>query len=155
MSTEIDRIVGELPIEHLAAQVGESPDAVRAAATQAMPMILGGLQQHAENPQLHSLVDAHAAGTASTAPSQDMVDQFVGTQARGFADSNPLVKKLMPYLLPLVVSVVAKRVGGKNAGAMGAVLSTVLAGAAGGMGGTSSGSTGSILSKIVKSVFRR
>ena len=46
----VDDILGALPAEQVAQQVGASPDEVRTAATAVLPALLGGLQANAGDP---------------------------------------------------------------------------------------------------------
>lgn len=174
--SDVDEILSSLPIDKIAAQVGEDPEAVEDAAAAAIPALLGGLDANADDPAgAASLLDAlgqHA--DKSTDPAEiDAADGekiaahiFGGNQEQviqqlgGTGVSSSLVKKLLPILAPIVLSWLAQRVlGGKGGstakggdqGGLGGILGEVLKGAvAGGGGGKGSvPNAGSIISDVL------
>ncbi len=174
MTSEIDQILSQLPLDQIGAQVCATPEAVKQAAYTVVPALLSALGANAADPAkasaLLGALDEHAErdpATVDTAeaekiaahilgPDQDAaLSQFSGHQFAG-GTAGTLTKKLIPILAPIVLSYLAKRVGGKGAGALGAVLGTILAGAASGTGtSTKTSSTGSIFSKILQSILGR
>ena len=48
--TAIDDILGKLPIQQLAAQLGSDPDTIQQAAGEAIASLMGGLQQNSTQP---------------------------------------------------------------------------------------------------------
>ncbi|MEZ5096934.1 MAG: DUF937 domain-containing protein [Nocardioides sp.] len=48
--SDLDALLAALPIDQLAAQLGEDPVAVRQAAGVALPALLGGMQANAQDP---------------------------------------------------------------------------------------------------------
>lgn len=168
----IDQIIGQLDLAKVSAELGEDPHEVRKAAYAAVPMLLGGMQANAQDPQkqvgLLGALDEHAQrdpASIDTSEGQKIATHLVGDPDQavrtlgatgGTGAGADLVKKLLPYLAPIVLGVIAKKVGGKNAGALGTVLSSVLAGAASGTGaGTSRSTGGSVLTKIIEALFRK
>jgi hypothetical protein len=158
--SDVDEILSSLPIDKIAAQVGEDPEAVEDAAAAAIPALLGGLDANATDPAgAASLLDAlgqHA--DKSTDPADiDAADgekvaahifggnqEQVVSQLAGTGVSSTLVKKLLPILAPIVLSWLASRVlGGKGGaaapsadqGGLGGILGEVLKGAVQGGGG--------------------
>lgn len=125
--SDIDRLLQQLPTDAIAAQLGEDPASVDAAARAALPALFGGLQANAANSageasllealQQHdpSLVeggiDLNAVdtrdGEAIThhifGPNEDEVVNRLGAAGGGGAGS-ALVKKLLPILAPIVLS---------------------------------------------------
>lgn len=173
--SDVDEILSSLPIDKIAAQVGEDPEAVEDAAAAAIPALLGGLDANATDPAgAASLLEAlgqHA--DKSTDPADiDAADgekvashifganqEQVVNQLAGTGVSSTLVKKLLPILAPIVLSWLASRVlGGKGGaaasgdqGGLGGILGEVLKGAvAGGGGGKGSvPNAGSIISDVL------
>lgn len=172
----IDEIRDTLPIDQLAAQLGEDPAAVEAAVDAAIPALLGGLAANAEDPagaaSLAGALDQHGPELASGPVDLSQIDQVDGAkisgnifgaqedqvvaQLGGVGGSSSLVKKLLPILAPIVLSYLAKQLGSKggsgqsaDSGVLGSILSQILTGAA--QGSTSSGSAnmGSILSDVL------
>ncbi|WP_109506513.1 DUF937 domain-containing protein [Nocardioides speluncae] len=174
--SDVDEILSSLPIDKIAAQIGEDPEAVEDAAAAAVPALLGGLDanagdpagaaslleaigQHADKSIDPSDVDAadgeKAAAHIFGGNQEQVVNQLAGTGV-----SSTLVKKLLPILAPIVLSWLAKRVlGGKggaaapsaDGGGLGGILGEVLKGAVqGGGGGRGSvPNAGSIISDVL------
>lgn len=172
---DIDALRASLPIDQLAAQVGEDPDDVRRAVDVALPALFGGLKANADDPggeaSLAEAVGEHDAAVATEpidladvdpadgeritahifGAQQDQVVQQLG--ATGVSSS--LVRKLLPLLAPIVLSYLAKQLGSKGGagggGVLGAVLGSILSGAAQGAGGSSrsSGGLGDILGGVL------
>lgn len=164
----IDDILAQLPIDRLAGELGVTPDEVETAAATALPALLGGLAANAEDPAgaasieealgqhpptlIEGGVDLSQVDTADGAriashifgDRQDQVVQQLGGIEGG---GGALVKKLIPILAPIVLSYLAKQVGGRagqqgSGGLIGTVLEEVLRGATQGSSrrGTSAGS---------------
>jgi hypothetical protein len=167
---DINELRASLPIDQIAARLGEDPDAVRQAVDVALPALLGGLRANADDPggeaSLVEALDQHDAQVATPpvdladvdeqdgqritahifGAQQDQVVQQLGATGAG----SGLVQKLLPILAPIVLSYLAKQMGAKGGaaaggGVLGSILSSILAGAAQGTGGPSgsSGSSGS------------
>ncbi len=161
--TSLSDLRASLPIDQIAARLGENPDAVRQAIEVALPALLGGLQANAADPAgATSLVEAlgqHGEEVATPpidvtevdaqegekitahifGAQQDQVVQQLGSTGAG----GSLVRKLLPILAPIVLSYLAKQMGSKagagaGTGALGSILSSVLAGATQGEDGNRS-----------------
>lgn len=171
----VDEILASLPIDQLAASLGESPAAVEQAAYAALPALLGGLEANAQDPageaSLAQAVSQHDAGLASGTVDLSRVDVADGQkitrhifgaqedqvvhQLGGVGGSSGLVGKLLPILAPIVLSYLAKQMqsqqGDGGGGVLGGILSQILAGAAQGAGGRSSAAPdmGSILGDLL------
>lgn len=172
--TSYAELAAALPIDQIAAQVGEDPDAVRRAVDVALPALFGGLEANTQDAggaaSLLSALDQHdgelASGTIDASQVDtadgaaitrhvfgDQTDQVVSRLGASEGVESGLVKKLLPILAPIVLSYLAKQMGGKDSGALGSVLSTIIAGALQGTGQTSSGSGASAAGKGVGSIL--
>lgn len=170
----VDEIAANVPIDQLAAALGEDPAAVEQAVYAALPALLGGLEANAQDPageaSLASALSAHDNDLASAPVDLSQIDvgdgakitshifganeEQVINQLGGVGGSSGLVKKLLPILAPIVLSYLAKQFGQKGGaaaggGVLGQILSQILAGAAQGAGPSNSTSAGSILQDIL------
>ncbi len=134
-----DDILGSLPLDQIAHEVGASPEEVEQAASAAIPALLGGLQANAEHDagatSILGALAQHDGGLLDGGVDLDRVDRADGAQiashifgsneeqvysalggssAAGAAGS-ALVKKLIPILAPIVLSYLAKQVLGGRA----------------------------------------
>lgn len=152
----VDEILQNLPIDQIAQQLGEDPQAVQQAAQAAVPALLGGLHANAQDASgATSIVDAlgqHDNGLLDGGVDLDQVDQAEGQKiashifgsneqqvysALGGGSADSLVKRLIPILAPIVLSYISSKVikGGGSGGAGGSldsILKDVLNGALGG-----------------------
>ena len=155
----IDDILANLPLDDLAAQLGEDPAAVRSAVETALPALLGGLQANAQDPgaadSLAQAVQQHDNDLGNGPIDLSQIDASEGAKIAGHIFGNNqeqvisqlggvggnvsggLIQKLLPMLAPVVLAYLAKQVGSK-AGAGG------LASAAGG------GIIGTVLNEVLK-----
>ncbi|GAA1389331.1 DUF937 domain-containing protein [Luteococcus peritonei] len=172
----LNDILNTLPINQLAEQLGAEPQQVEQAAVPAVTSILGGLTQNAQDPQGElSLAEALNQHTESPLQAGDQValDQVdtnegekilghvFGNQTEGVAQalssqagvSDALIKKMLPILAPIVLSYLAKQLGGSNSAA-GNILGQVLGGA-GQQAGTqaNTGILGGVLSQVLGQVL--
>ena len=163
---DLDDLRASLPIDQIAARLGEDPDAVRRAVDAALPALLGGLRANAEDPggeaSLAEALQQHDTAVATPPVNLDDVDEQDGEQitrhifggqqeqvvqqlgSTGVGSS--LVQKLLPLLAPIVLSYLAKQMGAKGGaaaggGVLGTILSSILTGAAQGSGGSSRSSS--------------
>lgn len=170
-NSAIDEIASSLPMDQLAARLGEDPAAVEQAVYAALPALLGGLEANAQDPggeaSLASALGQHDNDLATPPVDVDQVDTADGEKITRhvFGDqqdqvvhqlgatgaSGDLVKKLLPILAPIVLSYLAKRLASSPAGqgALGGILSQILAGAVQGSGGRGGANTGSILGDLL------
>ena len=172
--TDLDELRASLPIDQIAARLGEDPDAVRRAVDVALPALVGGLQANAQDPGGEaSLVEALGQhDTRVATPPVDLADvdeedgqrmtahifgaqQDQVVQQRGSTGAGRgLVQKLLPILAPIVLSYLAKQMGAKGGaaaggGVLGSILSSILGGAAQGAGGSSRSSSSGGLSDVL------
>ncbi|MFC6153522.1 DUF937 domain-containing protein [Nocardioides yefusunii] len=158
----LDDLVSRLSIPDLAARLGSDPAKTREAVTVALHALLGGMSANVHDPageaSLARAVAQHPPLDAVTVGDVDPTDGEAITQ-HVFGDAREqvvqrlggingldkgLVTKLLPILAPLVMSYLAKRVGGAAAGnsaaSGGGVLGQVLQSAL--RGAESSGASG-------------
>lgn len=135
----LDDIMGALPVDQLATQLGADPAQVRAASAAVLPALLGGLQANATGGGADSLLQAlgqHDNDLLSGGLDLDRIDTRDGaaiaghifgshedavvTQLGGLGASgtgggvgSALIKKLIPILAPIVLSYLANQVFGK------------------------------------------
>ena len=160
-SPGLDELAQSLPIDEIAARIGEQPDDVRRAVDVALPALFGGLQANAADPGgAESIAEAlgqHDAEVASRPISLADVDPADGERITAHifgaqrdevvnrlgsqGASSDLLRKLIPILAPIVLSYLAKQAGGRggSAGILGTILASILGGAAQGTSGSGSG----------------
>lgn len=155
----VDEILQQIPMGQLASQLGVDEQTAGAAASQAIPALLGGLHANAQDPggaaSLEGALGNHSAGLIDGGVDLGQVDQGDGQKIvsnifGGHSDNvaetlgsnlggggqSDLIKKMLPILAPIVMSYLAKRLGGgTGGGAAGGLLGSLLGGAAGGGGG--------------------
>jgi hypothetical protein len=169
--SDLQSLLASLPIDQLAAQTGESPDAVRQAADVVLPALLGGLQANADGGGAASLLEAlgqHAdrdAGAVDPSEGAQIASHIFGanqdqviSQLGSTGVSGGLVQKLIPLLAPIVMAWLAKQLGNKatapaggSAGTdiLGQVLGQVLGGSTGGTSGGAGGLLGQVLGGLL------
>lgn len=133
----LDQLMNSIPTAQLAQAVGEDEATTRAAVQAALPALLGGLSANANNPagaqSLLGALDQHQAGLADDIQ-LDAIDANDGEKILGHvfggntdavvnqlgglggAQTGSLVRKLLPLLAPIVLSWLAKQVGGAMSG---------------------------------------
>ncbi len=131
----VEDILSALPIDQIAQQVASDPALVQQAASVAIPAILSGLQANASDPSgAGSLLDAltqHSGDLFGGSMSLDQIDVNDGAKAAGhiFGDNqdqvinqlgstgvgSQLLKKLLPILVPIVLSYIVKQMSAKGA----------------------------------------
>lgn len=148
MNTEIQDLLSKLPIDAIAARVGEDPAAVRAAIENLLPTLLAGMGANAQDPagrdSLASAVVNHDPSLVEGDVAVDAIDEADGakiashvfganteevtTQLGAISGGSGLVRKLLPILAPLVMSWLAGRMrqGGDTTGSTGGLLEQVL-----------------------------
>jgi len=152
----VDEIMQQIPLSQLAGQLGVDEQTAGAAAQQAIPALLGGLQANAQDPagaaSLEGAIGNHSPGLieggvdlsqVDTNDGQKIVSNIFGQHQDGVAQTlggnlggqGDLMQKLLPILAPIVMSYLARRMGG---GAGGGMLGSLLGGALAG-GGTQGG----------------
>ncbi len=163
----VDDLLTQIPMGQLAGRLGVDEQTAEQATRQALPALLGGLHANAQDPggaqSLSQAIGQHDNGLLDGGVDIDQVDpadgdrivQNVFGDARGQvvnqlggvggAGGSDLVAKLLPMLAPIVMSYLAKRLGGAGgagtaapeagAGGLGDVLGSVLGGGASQGGG--------------------
>lgn len=142
----IDDVILTLPIDQIAARIGEDPSAVQQAVHSLVPALFGGLEANAKDPageaSLNEALGQHSAELSSGAIDVGQVDQAEGEkitrhifgdntdqvvqQLGGVSGGSSLVAKLLPILAPIVLSYLAKQMGNTTSASTGGLLSTVL-----------------------------
>lgn len=179
--SDVDDLLGQLPFDQIADELGVTPDQARAASAQALPALLHGLAANADDEAgaasigealgqhapLQGTADLGRVDTADGAKivghvfgdnADAVVDQLAGTQqAAGL--SPDLTRKLLSILAPIVLSYLAGKLTGKlggNAGGLGAtVLQEILKGSLGGGSADKGGSAGDILGDLLGGLLGR
>lgn len=133
-----DEILGALPIDQLAEQLGADPGQVEAASAAVLPALLGGLQANAADGGGESLLEAlgqHNNGLLTDGLDLSAINVEDGAAIAGhiFGDQqdavasqlgglgvagqgglgSALIKKLIPILAPIVLSYIANQIFGK------------------------------------------
>lgn len=150
----IDDILGQISLPQLASKLGTDEQTAESATRNALPALLGGLQANAQDPDgeasLQEALGQHDSSLVDGGVDLDQVDHGQGQQilgnifggnagavtnqlgGMGGGGQSDLMQKLLPMLAPIVMSYLAKQMGGgAGAGGMGGMLGSVL----GGMGG--------------------
>jgi hypothetical protein len=152
--TELQDILGHIPIEQIAGMLGTDQETAKAAVEAAVPTLLAGMHNNAQAPDgaasLESALSQHQDGLVDggvdvsqvdTADGEKIVSHVFGGQQDQVASQlagtaqlggvgGDLVKKLLPILAPIVMSYLANKVLGGRGGQSGAD-----AGGGGGAGG--------------------
>jgi hypothetical protein len=137
MTSMIDEILGQIPADDVAAQLGTDPDTAMDAARKTLPALLGGLSRNvaagggdapgAAIRRDHDgrLLDrSNPLAAVDTGDGQKIVGHIFGdqqdrvVQALGATSSggSSIFSKLLPLLAPLVMAWLAKRVDGAIGG---------------------------------------
>ncbi len=139
--TELQDILGRIPVDQIAGMLGTDRETAQAAVEAAVPTLLAGLHNNAQAPEgaasLESALSQHHDGLVDggvdaaqvdTADGEKIVDhvfggrqdqvasQLAGTAQLGGVGSD-LVRSLLPMLAPIVMSYLANKVlGGRGQG---------------------------------------
>ena len=173
--TDLNDLLAHIPVDQLAARLGVDPATAEAAVRQALPALVGGLHANAQDPagaaSLAGALGQHDPGLLDGGVDLDQVDtqdgeKIVGhvfganhgqvvQQLGGLGGSNvsgALIGKLLPLLAPIVMSYLARRLGGASGtagggpaggGGLADILGSLLGGrGAGASPGTGGGSAG-------------
>ena len=141
--SELDEILSQVPISQLASQWGVDESEVTAAAQNALPALLGGLHANAQDPNAANSIVSALSNHTSTVGGLDDIDEHDGQKIVGnifggnqdqvvsqlgglSGSSGSIISKLMPILAPIVMSWLARKMGG--AGGLGGLLGGVLGG---------------------------
>jgi hypothetical protein len=128
----LDELFNEIPTQQIASKLGADEGEVNNAIQTLVPLLLGGLQQNAQDPgdasNIASAASSHAAsGLLDGGVSVDQVDEADGSKAiskifggndtgqvaaalsGGGAGNGDLIKKLLPILAPIVLAYIGKQ----------------------------------------------
>lgn len=135
---EFDNIISQLPLDGIAERLGTDRDTALNAVQAALPGLFAGMQNNATSPEgaasLREAVAQHDDGLLDGGVDLDQVDEedgrkivghVLGDRQEAFAgqlsaaspsgiDLGPLVQKVLPLLAPLVMSYLAKKLGGQQ-----------------------------------------
>ena len=160
----LEDLLSQIPTSDIASRLGVDEGEVNKAVQLLVPVLVGGLQENAQDPDhasnIESAADNHAAsGLLDGGVSLDHVDEADGQQAiakifggndvtqvanalaGGGGGNSDLLKQLLPILAPIVLAYIGKQLGQKSAPAKeeassgGGALNDVLGSILGGMAG--------------------
>lgn len=146
----LDELLNQIPTQEIAAKLGADEGEVNSAVQQLVPLLVGGLQHNAEDPDTaagieNDAADHAASGLLDGGVTVDQVNQDQGADAiarifggndsgqvasalaGGGAGNSDLIQKLLPILAPIVLAYIGKQLGGGGA-------STPAASGGGGLG---------------------
>jgi len=164
--TAINDILGQLPLDQLASQLGASPKDTQSAATTAITSLLGGLTLNAQDSQGEASLAGALAQHASSKPvdvakvdkkdGAKIVNHALGTTpdkaAEAVAGKTGVDPNLLAQLLPLLAPIVMAYLGNqasKSSSGGGSILSGILGGLTGGGESSSSGGLAGLLSGVL------
>jgi hypothetical protein len=128
----LDDLYAQIPTSEIANKLGADEDEVDSAVHTLVPVLLGGLQHNAQDPEHASRIESaasnHAArglldagggvDQAGESDGQQTVaalfggndtDQVAAALAKGGAGNSDLLKKLLPILLPMVLAYIGNQ----------------------------------------------
>lgn len=151
----VDDILHQIPMDQLAAELGEDPQTTQAVAADVVQTLFRGMSANAQDPRgeqsLALALDQHASqnlldgrvdlAQIDTADGQAIVRHVFGPQtdpviqklAGASSGNSDLVAKLLPILAPIVLSYIAKRLTQGNS-PYGDILGQIISGASGSFG---------------------
>ena len=177
----LDELFNQIPPQQIASTLGVDEGEVNSAIKTLIPVMVGGLQQNAQDPDaatnIASAANTHAAsGLLDGGVSVEQVDEADGSKAiskifggndsgqvasalaGGGAGNSDLIKRLLPMLAPIVLAYIGKQLSGGQAQAQpqaqsggGGGLADVLGSILG--GATSGGGGNNPLGSILGSVL--
>src|SRR5271170_4720304 len=174
----LEDLLSQIPTSDIASKIGVDESEVNKAVQLLVPVLVGGLQENAQDPEhaskIESAADSHAAsGLLDGGVNVDHVNEADGqlaiakifggndvTQvasalAGGGGGNSDLLKKLLPILAPIVLAYVGKQLTQKSGApateaASGGALNDVLGSILGGVAGGNK-SLGSVLGNVLGS----
>lgn len=134
----LDELFDQIPTQQIAGRLGVDVGEVNNAVRTLVPVLVGGLQQNAQDPDTASTIESaantHAAsGLLDGGVSVDQVDESDGSRAiskifggndsgqvasalaGGGAGNSDLIQKLLPILAPIVLAYIGKQLSGGQA----------------------------------------
>ncbi|BBY82917.1 DUF937 domain-containing protein [Mycolicibacterium pulveris] len=174
----LDELFNQIPTQEIAAKLGADENEVNNAVRTLVPVLVGGLQQNAQDAGAASNIESaatnHAAsGLLDGGVSVEQVDEADGSKAvarifggndttqvasalaGGGAGNSELIQKLLPILAPIVLAYIGKQLSRGSAEPQaqqpgGGGLADVLGGILGGTGGGGGNNPlGSILGSVL------
>ncbi|WP_343709924.1 DUF937 domain-containing protein [Mycobacterium sp.] len=172
----LDDLFAQIPTGEIAATLGVDESEVDSAVKLLVPVIVGGLHQHAQDPDhasaIESAVSDHAAsGLLDSGAGVAEVDENAGQTAiakifggndtdavaaalsGAGAGTSELLQKLLPMLAPMVLAYIGKQMTQQKAPApeqaSGGALNEVLGSILSGMSGSGNKSLGSVLGNVL------
>jgi hypothetical protein len=153
----LDELLNEIPTQQIASKLGADEGEVNSAIQTLVPLLVGGLQQNAQDPNhasnIESAASTHAAsGLLDGGVSVDQVDEADGSKAvskifggndtgqvaaalsGGGAGNSALIKQLLPILAPIVLAYIGKQLTKGSAPAAPAPQAQPQAASGGGIG---------------------
>jgi hypothetical protein len=135
----LDELFNQIPTKDIASKLGADEGEVNGAIQTLVPLLLGGLQQNAQDPghasSIENAASNHAAsGLLDGGVSVDQVDEADGSKAvakifggndtgqvaaalaGGGAGNGDLIKKLLPILTPIILAYLGKQLTKGSAG---------------------------------------
>lgn len=132
----VNDILGRLPIDQLASQLGSDPETIKQASTEAIESLMGGLQRNSSDAlgqrSLAAALKTHSSSpllAGNNALDLNQIDQNDGAKIvqhalgadpataakniRGGADKT-LIQRLLPIIAPLVLAYLASRLGNQQ-----------------------------------------
>lgn len=168
MSTAVDDLLSQIPIDQLAGRLGVDPATAEGAVRTALPALLGGMEANAQDPagaaSLEHAIGEHDSGLVEHGIDLDQVDtsdgdkivsnvfgdnrdQVVSQLGSSGSGDGSLIGKLLPLLAPIAMAYLAKQFqqrsatsGGDGGGGLADILGGVLGGGSGGAQGLDLGS---------------
>ncbi|BBY30792.1 DUF937 domain-containing protein [Mycolicibacterium sediminis] len=155
----LDELFDQIPTAQIAARLGADEGEVNGAVRTLVPLLVGGLQQNAQDPGqaagIENAAGDHAArGLLDGGVSVDQADgskavakifggndtgQVASALAGGGGGNSDLIQKLLPILTPIVLAYIGKKLSGGgpagqtgSGGGIGDVLGSILGGGKGG-----------------------
>lgn len=170
----LDELFNEIPTKDIASKLGVDEGEVNSAIQTLVPLLVGGLQQNAQDSGHASNIEhaacSHAAsGLLDGGVSVDAVDEADGSKAvakifggndtgqvaaalaGGGAGNGDLLKRLLPILAPIVLAYVGKQLTkgpaapASGGGGLAEILGSILSGGGGGNDNPLGGILGSVL----------
>lgn len=132
---DLDELFNQIPTQQIASRLGVDEAEVNSAVKTLVPVLVGGLQQNAQDPDtatnIASAANNHASsGLLDGGVSVDQVDEADGSKAiakifggndtgqvaaalsGGGAGNSELIQKLLPILAPIVLAYIGKKLSG-------------------------------------------
>lgn len=130
--SEIQQLLGQMPIQQIAQQAGVGEDEARQAIEAIVPALVGGMQANAHDPagaqSLAGALGAHAghlderlAGSIDPADGQKIVHNVFGDNteqiaraAGGGSALGSIIQKILPIVAPIVIAWIANKFFGQG-----------------------------------------